>query len=64
MRWVNSVLSLENVLFQTFQHMKTGHINVTKDSFCKCTELYRFVIKQHQKERRPITNTNEISSSI
>lgn len=64
MRWVNSVLSLENVLFQTFQHMKTGRIHVTEDSFCKCTELYRIVIKQHQKEDRLIANRNEISSPI
>jgi len=60
MRWENT----ENVLFQSSQHMKTEHTNVNKNRFYKCTKLSRCVIKQHQKEGRPVTNTNEIHSSI
>lgn len=56
MRWE----SLENVLLWSSQCMKTEteHTNVNKNRFNKCTNLYRFVIKQHQKEGRLVTNTN------
>lgn len=48
MRWER----LENVLFQSSQHTKPEHMNVTMKTFYKGTKPYGYVTKQHQKEGR------------